>query len=57
MPIYINPALKKKLAPSLLKLLKSKTCFHIKTLSPELHATIQSAVELGTNSYRHKGRL
>jgi hypothetical protein len=55
MPIYIEPALKKHLSPALLKLLKGKTCFHIKAITPELAESLKTALDLGTNSYREKG--
>src|SRR4030095_14773105 len=38
MPVYCNPALAQKLAPELMKTLKGKACFHIKSMSPEMLA-------------------
>ena len=32
MPAYVDPNLRKKLAPALMKLLKGQTCFHVKQL-------------------------
>jgi hypothetical protein len=55
MPIYMNEALKKKLAPELLKLLKGKTCFHVKTLTPGLKEAVKAAVEMGVKGYRERG--
>ena len=33
-PIYMNPTLKNKLSPSLNRLLRGKSCFHIKSSTP-----------------------
>lgn len=55
MPIYMNPALQDKLAPELMKLLKGKTCFHIKSLDDTLLATVEAALKLGTKAFRERG--
>jgi hypothetical protein len=55
MPIYMNPALQDKLAPELMKLLKGKTCFHIKTLDATLLADIDAALVLGAKAFRERG--
>lgn len=55
MPIYMNPALKKKLPPSLNKLLKGKTCFHIKKLDPDLLRNIEAALNEGMKCYEGLG--
>ena len=57
MPIYIEPGFKKKLAPSLIRLLQGKTCFHIKTLDDDLLAQIKHALDEGVKNYRHRGWL
>jgi hypothetical protein len=57
MPIYVNPGLKKKLAPSLTKRLKGKTCFHIKQIDSEILGNIEDAVDEGVKSYRERGWL
>jgi hypothetical protein len=57
MPVYMNSALKKKLSPSLTKLLKGKTCFHIKKLDAELIAAIESALDLGVKAFEERGWL
>ena len=57
MCIYMNDATKKKLSPTLLKLLKGKTCFHVKTLDEGLRKDIQAALGLGTKVYRERGWL
>jgi len=55
MPVYMNPALQDKLSPALMKLLKGKTCFHIKTLDDTLLADIQTALTLGTKAFKDRG--
>jgi len=56
-PIYMNPGLKSKLAPSLTKLLKGKTCFYIKKLDPDLARNIEIALRLGTTFFQERGWL
>ena len=48
-PIYINEALKKKIAPELLNCLKGKTCFHIKKKNPQLLMQINQALHSGVD--------
>jgi hypothetical protein len=55
MCIYMNDEVKKKLSPSLLKLLKGKTCFHVRKLDDGLRKNIVAALELGTKVYRSRG--
>jgi hypothetical protein len=57
MCIYMNDATKKKLSPALLKLLKGKTCFHVKALDDGLRKDIEAALEVGTKVYRGRGWL
>jgi hypothetical protein len=54
MPIYLNPELKKSLAPTLLKLLKGKTCFHVKTMDSQLVADVSAALALGMKSFKDR---
>ena len=54
MPIYLNPELKKNLAPTLLKLLKGKTCFHVKTVDAQLLEDVAAALALGAKSFRDR---
>jgi hypothetical protein len=54
MPIYLNPELKKSLAPTLLKLLKGKTCFHVKTIDEQLVADVTAALALGMKSFKDR---
>jgi hypothetical protein len=57
MCIDMNDATKKKLSPALLKLLKGKACFHVKTLDLGLRKDIQAALDLATKVYRERGWL
>jgi hypothetical protein len=57
MPIYVEPGLKKKLSPSLTKLLKGKTCFYIKKLDDDLLKHIESALDEGVKCYKGRGWL
>ena len=47
--------LKPVFAPELLKLLKGKSCFHIKKLTPELLDQIKSALQVGYEAYQVRG--
>lgn len=47
MPIYTDVKLRDVFKPELLKLLKGKSCFHIKDLNPELEKQIVDALEIG----------
>jgi len=55
MCVYMNAETKKKLSPSLLKLLKGKSCFHVKKLDEGLKKDIEAALELGTKLYKERG--
>ena len=57
MPVYMNAPMKKKLSPSLVKLLKGKTCFYVKKLHAELIAAIENALELGVKKFKERGWL
>ena len=52
MPLYIEPQIKGKLKPELLKLLKGKTCFHIKKLDDELVTQLRETLETGFKIYK-----
>jgi hypothetical protein len=54
-PIYVDPSLKSKLNPDLLKTLKGKTCFHIKKQDAGLMKAIQEALKSGYVFYSSKG--
>lgn len=55
--IYMNERAKKRLSPQLVKLLKGKTCFHLKRLDDGLKGDIEAVLELGTKTYRERGWL
>ncbi len=57
MCIYMNEKAKKQISPALLKLLKGKTCFHVKTLDDGLKKDVEAALVLGTRVYRERGWL
>ena len=52
MPIYARPELKSVLAPELIKLLKGKSCFHIKKLDDALLEQIRAALDTGYKFYQ-----
>jgi len=55
MPIYTDTALKDVFEPELLKLLKGKSCFHIKELDTKLERQIRKALKLGFRLYKNRG--
>jgi len=57
MCIYMNTEAQKKMPPNLMKLLKGKSCFHVKKLDDALRADIDQALQLGTQAYKARGWL
>lgn len=55
MPVYIDAELKKVFPPELVKLLKGKSCFHIRALTPPLERQIAEALEQGYRLYKKRG--
>jgi hypothetical protein len=55
MPIYSNAELKNVFAPELLKLLKGKSCFHIKKMDDALLEQIRTALKVGYEIYQKNG--
>lgn len=55
MPVYGDTDIKNLIAPELLKLLKGKSCFHIKKLDDQLLAHINQALSIGFEMYRQRG--
>jgi hypothetical protein len=55
MHVYVKPERLNGLAPDLKKLLKGKSCFHIKTLDNSLIKQIEAAVKDGVDCYRKLG--
>jgi hypothetical protein len=57
MCVYMNKEAQKKMPPDLMKLLKGKSCFHVKKLDDGLRADIETALVTGTEAYRERGWL
>jgi hypothetical protein len=55
MPVYAEPEMRQVFAPELLRLLKGKSCFHVRKLTPELIGQIDSALEAGFRLYQERG--
>ena len=55
MPIYTDTELIEAFKPELLKLLKGKSCFHIKKLDTELEKQIEEALNIGYQLYKERG--
>lgn len=55
MPVYTDPEIKSLFPPELLRLLKGKSCFHIRKLTPELITQIKEALEHGYKLYQDRG--
>ncbi len=54
-PVYVQDALKQKIAPELLLCLKGKTCFHIRKNDPGLFSGIHNALVIGREFYSSRG--
>lgn len=54
MPVYTND-IKTQLAPELLKCLKGKACFHIKTTDAALMKQVKDALKKGYEQYKKNG--
>jgi hypothetical protein len=55
MPIYIDVGLSNVFKPELLKLLKGKSCFYIRDLSPDIASQIEEALKIGYELYKERG--
>ncbi len=55
MPVYAEPEVKVFFKPELLRLLKGKSCFHIKKLTPEVLEQIRAALKDGFALYQQRG--
>ena len=55
MPIYTDTDLKEVFKPELLRLLKGKSCFYIRDLSPEIISQVEEALEIGFKLYKDRG--
>jgi len=54
-PVYCLPSLAASFAPGLMKLLKGKSCFRVKSLEGGLRDQIREALILGLDGYRDRG--
>jgi hypothetical protein len=57
MCVYGNNEAKKTLSPNLMKLLKGKSCFHVKASDEGLRKDIDAALEFGTKVFKERGWL
>ena len=55
MPVYVEPEKKRLLGAELLKTLKGKSCFHIKSADPVIYSQIEQALRLGYEEWRKNG--
>jgi hypothetical protein len=55
MPVYMVPGLRQVFKPELLKLLKGKSCFHIKKKNTVIIEQIKEALSLGYHLYEKQG--
>jgi len=55
MPVYAEPEIKAFFSPELLALLKGKSCFHVRRLTPGLEEQIAGALMKGFELYRERG--
>lgn len=55
MPVYGEEKLKEVFHPDFLKLLKGKSCFHIKKLDDQTLQWIDEALEIGFKLYQERG--
>ena len=55
MPVYVDQEIKSLFPLELLSLLKGKSCFHIKKLTPELLGQVRGALKAGFQMYQERG--
>jgi hypothetical protein len=55
MPVYAEAEPKAVFASELLSLLKGKSCFHIRKLTPALLGQMESALRIGYAAYQQRG--
>ncbi len=55
MPIYTNKKLHDVFKPELLKCLKGKACFHIRTYDKLILSQIKDALKIGYDTYKELG--
>jgi len=55
MPVYIEAEMKQVFPPELLRLLKGKSCFHVKNLNGNTLTGIRAALKTGFDLYQQRG--
>ena len=55
MPIYVDTNLRTVFKPELLKLLRGKSCFHIRELDHKFKQQIIESLEIGYKLYKKRG--
>lgn len=55
MPVYTDPEMRELFQPELLRLLKGKSCFHVRKVTPELLTQVSDALESGFKLYQDRG--
>jgi len=57
MPVYGDPKVKELISPELLKCLKGKSCFHIKSYDKKIFSQIKDALTVGYSLWHKRGWL
>jgi hypothetical protein len=57
MPVYTDEEARAFFGPELLGLLKGKSCFYLKKMTPEIRGQLEEALRRGRELYRAKGWL
>jgi hypothetical protein len=57
MPVYVEAEMKELFPPELLKLLKGKSCFHLKRIDDQLLGQIERVLADGARLYQERGWL
>jgi hypothetical protein len=55
MPVYTQPEMQRLFPPELAKLLKGKSCFHVKKLDEQLIEQLDAAMQSGFVLYQERG--
>jgi hypothetical protein len=55
MPLYADDDLSRVFGPELLARLKGKSCFHLRRMTPEIRAQIETALAAGWRLYEERG--
>lgn len=55
MPVYTKEEIKPQLGPELLKTLKGKSCFHIRSIDKTLLLQVKEALKIGYDLYKKNG--